>query len=622
MRGRRRIDIHGESSRMNHEGTVTVNEKADKHSHFPALLNAVNHAPTDVGQDSARALAPQEYLWHKKNVVTRLVAFIAALVAMVLMLAGCGTTSTSTSSTNSADGAKSANQTITVYGCEPAKPLIPSSSYEQCGDMPASMLFVGLTVYDKNGSIHNEIARTITPSDENRTWTIRLRPWKFQDGTAVTAQSFARAWSYAANAANGQVTNDLFSIVQGYDALNTKGVSKNAQLSGVTTPDRETIVVHLNTPTASFPYRVGFWAWAPLPNSFYRNPKRYGQHPIGTGPYRFVSWTHDQQIRLARDPSYHGYFHVRNSGITFKEYTDPNAAYSDLQAGHLDAMGVIPTEATKTYLHDTSIVAYNAPGTDWESVTIPEDLPHFRQNKEGRLRRQAISMAIDRKAICTKVLGGTASTPTDFLTPMIVGHVSHIGDLKNSHNIVYNPSKARKLWKQANTISRWDTATQLKMFFNADTGGGKAVFTAVANSVSNVLGIRTLPQAVPTYQDYLTREQNNKLHGMFRDMWSPDYPYAENLLASIYTSWATYTKGANRSLYNNKAYDRLITQAAEQTDQKKAISLYHQAEEILLDDLPAIPLYYGNSAGAHTKNITGFAMNWSNQIVYPSLRRK
>lgn len=556
---------------------------------------------------------------------THFAALIPALVVAVsLMLSGCSAQQAHNSASTNAD------QPISVYGCEPAKPLIPSSSYEQCGDMPASMLFVGLTVYDKSGHIHNEIARSITPSDENRTWTIRLKKWKFQDGTPVTSHSFAHAWSYAANSANGQVTNDLFSIVKGYDALNksdstktsTKSARTTAQLSGVETPDDQTIIVHLTSPTASFPYRVGFWAWAPLPDSFYKNPHQYGQHPIGTGPYRFVSWTHNQQIRLRKDPSYHGFFKVKNSGIIFKEYTDPNAAYADLQAGNLDAMGVIPTEATKTYLHDTSIVPYNAPGTDWESVTIPEDLPHFKQNTEGRLRRQAISLAIDRASICSKVLGGTGSTPTDFLTPMIVGHVNHIGDLRNSSNIVYNPSAAKKLWARANRISPWPASTQLRMYFNADTGGGRPVFTAVANSVSRILGINVVPQAVPTYQDYLTREQNNKLRGMFRDMWSPDYPYAENLLTSIYASWAMFEKGANRSLYNNKDYDKLLTQAAEQTDQQKAIDLYHRAEELLLRDLPAIPLYYGNSAGAHAKNIAGFEMNWSNQIMYPSLQRK
>lgn len=595
------------------KGTVTVNEKANTHSPLQedTVLPASSYGKLrNIPQPVVQAIASSRC---QKKAAARFITLIAAVLAMIFLLAGCGTGSNTSS--------RKPNQTITIYGCEPAKPLVPSNSYEQCGDMPASMMFVGLTVYDMQGRIHNEIAQSLTSSDENRTWTIKLKKWKFQDGTPVTARSFTRAWDYAANPVNAQVTNNLFSIVQGYDALTKKGTKKDAHLSGVSTPDDHTIIVHLNTPTASFPYRIGFWAWAPLPDSFYKNPRRYGQHPIGTGPYRFVSWTHNQSIHLRRDPNYHGFYKVHNDGLIFKEYTDPNAAYSDVQAGNLDAMGVIPTEATKTYLHDKTIVPYNGPGTDWESIAIPETLAHFHQDREGRLRRQAMSMAIDRNAICQKVLGGTATPATDFVTPIIAGHVNRIGDIPGSENLVYNPAKAKKLWAQANKISPWKKSANVPLFFNTDTGGGRPVFLAVANSLSNVLGIHVTPRPVPTYQDYLTREQTHKLPGLFRDMWSPDYPHAENLLTNIYASWAI-KEGANRSLYNNKDYDNLLRRAAEQTDQNEAIRLYHQAEQLLFRDMPEIPLYSGNSAGAHTKDITGFAMNWSNQIVYPSLRRK
>ena len=80
---------------------------------------------------------------------------------------------------------------------------------------------------------------------------------QFSNGEAITAQTYARAWSYAANAANAQVGASIFATIKGYDGLQAEGVDPNAQLSGLSVVDDRTLQVTLNAPDSSFSYKVG-----------------------------------------------------------------------------------------------------------------------------------------------------------------------------------------------------------------------------------------------------------------------------------------------------------------------------------------------------------------------------
>ena len=82
-----------------------------------------------------------------------------------------------------------------------------------------------------------------------------------------------------------------------------------------------------------FPIKVGYPAFAPLPESFYKDPKAFGVAPVGNGPYKFSKWDHNKEITLVKNPDYKGNEDVKNDGVTFKVYTDDSAAYRDIQAG-------------------------------------------------------------------------------------------------------------------------------------------------------------------------------------------------------------------------------------------------------------------------------------------------
>lgn len=542
----------------------------------------------------------------------RLVAFTSVLALLAVPLAGCG---------SSGSDSSSAANVITAFNAEPANPLIPGDTNESGGGRPIDLLFAGLISFDNDGKAHNEVAESITANDDASQYDIKLKSgWKFTDGTPVTAESFTKAWSYTANAKNAQLCSGFFANIKGYDKLqdadNLKG---DEQLEGLKVINDHEFTVELSQPDSVFPIKVGYCGFYPLPESFYKDPKAFGEKPVGNGPYKFQSWDHDNEIVLVKNPDYKGNRTPKNDGVTFKVYTKDEAAYADIQSGSLDVMESVPASATKTFETDSTVQAYNKAGSVIQQFTIPSGLKHFEAGtEEGTLRRQAISMAINRNNICEKVLNGTGTPASDFTSPLTPGYSD---SLKGSDNLKYNASKAKELWEKANAISPWTSDDKLTFAYNAD-GGHETIYTAVVNSINNTLGSEVAAtNPYPTFNDYRTAVSDRKVQGAFRSGWQPDYPSAENYLVQNFSSSAADGNGSNDGDYKNSKFDDLCNQAAAAQTTDEANKLYQQAQEVLLNDLPAVPLYYANAYGVASTNVSNFEMNWQNLPVYENMTK-
>ena len=175
------------------------------------------------------------------------IAFAAAACSLALALGGCGGQG---GNGDAADG----EMIMNVYGCEPQHPLIPANTNETCGGNPIDMLFAKLVTFDDKGNAQNEVAKEIVANEDSSEYTITLNDgWTFTDGTPVTSESFTKAWSYSANAANGMVNASFFSVIEGYEDLQDPEGDPNAQLSGLTVVDDTTFTVKLTGPNSTFP---------------------------------------------------------------------------------------------------------------------------------------------------------------------------------------------------------------------------------------------------------------------------------------------------------------------------------------------------------------------------------
>ncbi|WP_137655014.1 peptide ABC transporter substrate-binding protein [Bifidobacterium moukalabense] len=517
---------------------------------------------------------------------------IAAVLSIVALLTGC-----SVEAKDSKTEIASTDKVVSVNITEPSNGLLPSDTSDMSGWKIVSQLYDGLVTFDASGNETFVEAESITPNDDASEYTIVIKPdLTFSNGEKITAKTYARSWSFAANAANGQVGASIFEDIQGYDELQDEKGSKTAQLSGLDVVDDTTLKVTLKAPNSAFLYKIGDIAFLPMPSEVIKNPKEYGQKPIGNGPYKLKAYKSGEEIILERDDSYAGPRKTSNAGIDFKVYQSLDAAYSDLLAGNLDVLDSIPTSALKTYRNETSITAVSKPGPAFSAFTIAQNLKHF-QGEEGKYRRQAIAHAINREDIAKAIFGGTVTPATDFLAPVIKGYDT---DLDTDGVLSYDKAKSKELWAKADAISPWDGT--FRIAYSAD-GTDREWVEAAANSIRNTLGINAESYPFATSKELRSAIQERTVNAAFKSGMQSDYPHPEGYLVQAYDSSAADGKGLNNGDYKSDRFDALIDQAAAETDLDKAVSLYRQSERVLLDDLPVIPLWYTNVTAAAVKGV-------------------
>ena len=539
----------------------------------------------------------------------KVMAVVAAVASLAMALGGCGS-----SSNKGADA--SAGNTITAMNAEPASGLLPGNTNSTTGGKVLDLIFSQLVAFDSKGKPVNEVAKEIKSNDDATQFTITIKDgWKFTDGTPVTAESFTKAWSYAANVSNAQINANFFSNIKGYDKVQQKGVASDEQLEGLKVVDDHTFTVDLSTSDSNFPIKVGYTGFAPLPESFYKDPKAFGESPVSDGPYKFKSWKHNADIVLEKNPDYNGNFKAKNDGLDFKIYTSADSSYADVQSGNLDVSANIPPSALKSFQKNTKMNNYSKAGSGTATFTIPQSLEHFG-GEEGVLRRQAISMAIDRKQITEKVLNNTATPAKEFSSPMTSGYSD---SLKGNENLTFDAAKAKELWAKADAISKF-TGT-FTIAYNTD-GGTKPIYDAVVNQLKNNLGIDAATNPVATFQEFRAAITDRTMKSAFRTGWQADYPSIENYLKPIFSSSAADGKGSNDGDYKNPAFDKLLDEAAKASDLDAANKLYQQAEEILLNDLPAIPLYNSNANAVFGKSVKNVEPNWKGVPVFYEITKE
>ncbi|MEP6482412.1 MAG: ABC transporter substrate-binding protein, partial [Rhodoglobus sp.] len=472
--------------------------------------------------------------------------------------------------------------------------------------------------YDAKGNLVNEVAKSISTKDSQH-YVVKLNSgWTYSDGSPVKAQDFVAAWNYGALSTNAQLNNYFFAPIAGYDALNAIDAAGNPAptaktLSGLKVVSDTEFTIDLANPQSDFPLSLGYTAFDPLPPVAFKDMKAFGEAPIGDGPYKLAKggWKHNVQVSLIPNPRYSGAQKAKNGGVTFKEYTTPEAAYTDLLAGNLDLLDGFPSNALKTFKQDLPGHYLNVPVANTATLTVPSYLPQF-EGAAGLLRRQAISMAIDRQAIIDKIYFGTKSIATEFTSPSLNGYESHI---PGNEALKYNPSKAKQLWEQANSIRPWDSSQPLTIAYNGDGAGNKEFIEAITNQIKNTLGIDAEPKPYATFKEFRDVINSHKLDGLARSAWLGDYPSLQDFLGPQYQTGA----GANDGGYSNPDFDSEMAKAASAPTSQEGNVIYNKAQAILMKDLPVLPLWYADQQAGWSSNVSHVKLSWSGNILYYSV---
>jgi oligopeptide transport system substrate-binding protein len=529
-------------------------------------------------------------------------AVLAAGMLAAGTLAGCG-------------GGLLSPDLVVVNSGEPPNPLIPTGTTDSLGGRILDRLFAGLVSYDAAGNPANEVAQSIETTD-NLNYRIVLKPdWKFTDGSPVTAHSFVDAWNYGALSTNAQLQQDFFSPIDGFDEVaGAPGDGKPTTMSGLRVVNDLEFTVRLKAPTVDFVLRLGHSAFYPLPDTAFRDMAAFGRNPVGDGPYQLSdgpdgpAWEHNVKIDLRPNPGYHGNRKPRNKGLRFEFYGNLDTAYADLLSGNLDVLDTIPSSALTIYKRDLGGNFASGPVAVSQSLDTPLRLPHFG-GEEGRLRRLALSAAINRPQICQQIFNGTRSPARDFTARSLPGFDPNI---PGSDALDFNPERARQLWAQANAISPW--SGRYLIAYNADSGHQEWV-DAVANSIKNVLGIDAAGAPHPTFAGYRTLITSRKIDTAFRAGWIGDYPSMIEFLAPLYATGA----GSNDVGYSSREFDAALAAAEAAPSLREADTLTNAAQRILLHDMPAVPLWYYIAVLGWSSAVRGVTVTWNGMPDYENI---
>lgn len=542
----------------------------------------------------------------------RALAAVAAglLVAASLAgsLAGCG-------------GGVLSPDLVLVNGGEPPYPLIPTSTNDSNGGRILDRLFAGLMSYDAAGNPAKEVAQSIETTD-NVNYRIVLKPgWKFTDGSPVTAHSFVDAWNYGALGTNAQLQQSFFSPIDGFDEVS--GVTSDGQpgpkterttMSGLRVVNDLEFTVRLKAPTIDFVLRLGHSAFYPLPDAAFRDMPAFGRNPIGNGPYRLAdgpdgpAWEHDVKIDLRPNPGYHGNRMPHNKGLRFEFYANLDTAYADLLSGNLDVLDTIPPSALPVYKRDLGDHVTSGPVAVKHSLDTPLRLPHFG-GEEGRLRRLALSAAVNRPEICKQIFMGTRTPSRDFTARSLPGFDPN---LPGNDVLNFDPDRARQLWAQADAISAW--SGQYVIAYNADAGNQEWV-DAVANSIKNVLGIDAVGAPQPTFAGFRTQITNHTISTAFRAAWQGDYPSMIEFLAPLFATGA----GSNDVGYSNPEFDAALAAAEAAPSLQESDALANAAQRFLLQDMPVVPLWDNIGVVGWSTQVKHVGVTWNGLPDYENI---
>ncbi|TDC68762.1 peptide ABC transporter substrate-binding protein [Streptomyces hainanensis] len=518
----------------------------------------------------------------------------AIVVAMAATACGGGD--------DSGDGDGEAADIVRVDGGEPQNPLIPTNTNEQFGALVIQNVFSKLLDFDDNGEIYMVAAESVESNEDNSVWTVTLKDgWTFHDGTDVTAQSYVDAWNWAANIDNNQNNSFWFQDIVGYEDVHPaeEGAAPTADaMSGLQVVDETTFTIELTTPVSYYDYKLGYDAFTPLPESFYDDPEAFGEHPVGNGPYEFASWERGRAIELAAYDDYQGDDAAQNDGIEIKNYETLAAAYQDLLSGNLDVIRQVDPRDLPVYEQDLGDRAINQPYNGIQTI-VP--VWYNWEDTDPRVL-QGVSMAIDRETITTTVLNGSRTPADSFVAPGVYGYQEGAsGGITD-----YDPERARELVEEGGGVPNNEIAIQ----YNSD-GGHQEWVEAVCNNLIENLGVTCVGDAKPDFATDLEARDADQVVSMYRGGWFQDYPLIVNFTKELYASYAQ----SNYGRFNSPEIDELFAQGDAAATLDETVAAYQEAERVLFEEMPAIPLWYQNVNGGYSEAVSNVRFTAAGQPV-------
>ncbi len=375
------------------------------------------------------------------------------------------------------------------------------------------------------------------------------------------------------------------SMVEGYDDL----LAGNAtELSGVTCPDDETLVVKLSSAYADFPFVASHPALAPVPECAESDAKSFYLAPVGNGPFMMDGkWEDGQEINLKKFDDYYG-DKAKIDGIHFQVIKDMETAYKEFQAGNLDVCDV-PVAQIDAAKKDRGVSKDGYTMGDGERMLLGSEPSTYYLTCNNTAEpfnnadlRRGISLAINREAICKTIFKGTRTPADGIVPPGIDGYKEGAWEF-----CAYDVDKANEyLDKVAPAGANGDRGIKVTLSYNQD-GGHKEIMESIIGDLAKV-GV-TAVSDTPEWSALLEQYQNFN-YEFGRLGWIADYPIMDNFLYPLFHSDSL--GGDNRSGYNNPEFDAKVNEARTTVDDEERVAKMQEADAMVAADCPVIPVMF------------------------------
>lgn len=473
-------------------------------------------------------------------------------------------------------------QTLTLsVGSEPPS-IDPALATDTTSGAIINNVFEGLTTRDAEGNPQPGMAESWEVSEDGLTYTFTLRDANWSNGDPVTANDFEYAWKRVLDPATGAQYASIMFVVEGAEAYNSG--EGDVDSVGVTVVDEKTLEVQLALPSPYFEELIMHYTFMPVHQATVEGNEDWaldaGESYVTNGPFALESWNHNSDYVLVDSESYWDAENVSLDEVYVQIIESEATANSEWQAGTLDYLGApygtISLDAIDLYRQEDTLKTEPYAGIYWYKYNTTDEIV------SNENIRKALGMAIDRQGLIDNVLKGEQGVALGYVPPTIEGFEEDRGYFVDADFEAAQEYLAAGLEELG-----LSDASELEIEISINTSEAHSTIAQfIQEGWRTNLGVNaTIRNA--EWQVYL-EEMNNLQHQVGRMGWIADYNDANTFLDQFRTA----NSGNNDTGWENEEFKNLIDEAAAEQDTDARTQLLLDAEAVMMEEFPVIPIYY------------------------------
>jgi peptide/nickel transport system substrate-binding protein len=457
------------------------------------------------------------------------------------------------------------------------------------------------------------------PEDGGRVYTFNIRDGvKFHDGETLDAEAIKfnyDRWKETDNeyhTGGGNQSSDF-----AYYSVMFGGFDDDSFIESVEAPDARTVRFTLTEPLAPFLRNVAMSAFAiASPKAIQDDVEGFWQNPVGSGPFRFESWNRGSEVRLSAYDDFWGKDLPAEEGgggpnvdrIVIRSIPDNTARVAALSGGELSGADGLTPDDVPTVEENEDLKVLTRP---------PLNLAYLAMNCQKEpfndpLVRRAMTHAINTREIVESFFGDTGEVATNAMPPT----VPYFREATEPYE--YNPDEARRLLEEAGLGDGFEMDLWYMPIPRPYMPDGRGVAQAMQRDLEEVgITARLVTREWGTYLE----ETGTGAHDAAMLGWSGDNGDPDNFLNVLLSSAsATEEDAQNIAYYKNPELDDILRQGATTVDENERRRLYEQAQEIIYNDAPWVPIEYARVPLGYQGDVTGVTPNPVGNEEFTSVR--